>query len=145
MNARIKDLPDMVLDDNYAHLPLPDDYSMDEFIPRASQDKNMNSNGTLLLEFCKQTKMRILNGRTGSDKGVGKFTCHTHRGQSVVDYILVSTDILPRICSFDIGDPNILSDHSFLYVSIWTKSKFSNNDFTNEENATYIPYICMGF
>ena len=72
---------------------------------------------------------------------VGKFTCHTHRGQSVVDYILVSTDILPRICSFDIGDPNILSDHSFLYDSIWTKSKFSNNDFTNKENASYIPYI----
>ena len=41
--------------------------------------------------------MRILNGRTGSDSGIGKFTCHTHRGKSVVDYILVSTDILPLI------------------------------------------------
>ena len=67
MNARTKDLPDMVLDDNFVHLPLPDDYILDDFImPRASEDKISNQNGTLLLEFCKQTNMRILNGRTGS-------------------------------------------------------------------------------
>ena len=79
MNARVKELPDMVMDDNSLHLPLPDDYILDEYLPRSSQDKNMNSNGPLLLEFCKQTNMRILNGRTGSDKGIGKFTCHTRR------------------------------------------------------------------
>ena len=67
MNARVKELPDMVMDDNSLHLPLPDDYILDEYLPRSSQDKNMKSNGTLLLEFCKQTNMRILNGRTGSD------------------------------------------------------------------------------
>ena len=140
LNARTKDLPDMVVDDNSIHLPLPDDYILDEFIPSTSQDKNMNSNGTLLLEFCKQTNMRILNGRHGSDKGVGKFTCHTHRGQSVVDYVLVSTDILPLICSFDIGEPNILSDHSILHVSIWSKSQFADNTPSDEENATFIQY-----
>ena len=56
MNARTKDLPDMVSDDNFVHLPLPDDYILDDFImPRASEDKKSNQNGTLLLEFCKQT------------------------------------------------------------------------------------------
>ena len=141
MNARTKDLPDMVLDDNFVHLPLPDDYILDDFImPRASEDKKSNQNGTLLFEFCKQTNMRILNGRTGSDNGIGKFTCHKHRGKSVVDYILVSTDILPLICSFDIGDPNILSDHSFLYCSIWANSHHSNDRLFNDENIEYVSY-----
>ena len=81
----------MVLDDNFVHLPLPDDYILDDFImPCASEDKKSNQNGTLLLEFCKQTNMRILNERTGSDNGIGKFTCHTHRGKSVVDYNYIS-------------------------------------------------------
>ena len=59
------------------------------------------------MDLCKRTGLRILNGRIGSDKGVGKFTCHTHRGQSVVDYVLASTDSLQLFCFFDIGDPNI--------------------------------------
>ena len=33
MNARTKELPDMVLDDNSLHLPLTDDYVVDEYIP----------------------------------------------------------------------------------------------------------------
>ena len=34
MNARTKELPGMVLDDNSIHLPLPDDYIADEYIYR---------------------------------------------------------------------------------------------------------------
>ena len=71
MNARSKELPDMVIDDSFKHLPLPDDYIEDEYIPRTSHDKNINPNGTSLLDFCKQTNLRILNGRFGSDTGIG--------------------------------------------------------------------------
>ena len=93
MNARTKELPDMVLDDNSIHLSLPDDYIADEYIPRSSQDKNINSNGTLLLDFCKQTNLHILNSRYGSDTGIAVNLLVTHRGESVVDYILANTDI----------------------------------------------------
>ena len=60
MNARSKELPDMVIDDSFIHLPLPDDYIEDEYIPGTSQDKNLNPNGTSLLDFCKQTNLRTL-------------------------------------------------------------------------------------
>lgn len=139
MNARTKDLPDMVVDDNILHLPLPDDYTIDEYMPRSSQDKTTNSNGTQLLDFCKQTNLRIVNGRFGSDKDIGKFTCHTHRGESVVDYVLTSTDILPLIRSFDVGEPNILSDHSVLSFSLAANFEFSRvHEF--EENFESVQY-----
>ena len=82
--------------------------------------------------------MRILNGRTGSDKGIGKFTCHTHRGQSVVDFVLASTDILPLISSFEICDPNILSDHSVVQFSIMSFLQFSDIADSVDENATFV-------
>ena len=54
MNASTGILPDMITDDNSLHVPLPDDYAVDECIPRVSQDKVVNSNGYLLLNFCRQ-------------------------------------------------------------------------------------------
>lgn len=139
MNARTKTLPDMVVDDNILHLPLPDDYMIDEYMPRCSQDKSTNSNGTQLLDFCKQTNLRIVNGRFGSDKDIGKFTCHTHRGESVVDYVLTSTDILPLIRSFDVGEPNILSDHSVISFSLSSNYEFSQENET-DENLESVQY-----
>ena len=73
MNARSKELSDMILDDSSVHLPLLEEYIVDDYIPRTSQNKGSNANGTMLLDFCKRTGLRILNGRIGSDKGVGKF------------------------------------------------------------------------
>ena len=44
-------------------LSLPDDYTADRVRPRVSQDNgHTNNNGIALLEFCKQTGLRILNG-----------------------------------------------------------------------------------
>ena len=64
----------------------------------------------MLLELFKQTSLRIANGRYGSDKVVGNFTCTTSRGQSLVDYVLPSKHILNKIDSFDVCEPNILSN-----------------------------------
>ncbi|XP_077978230.1 uncharacterized protein LOC144433746 [Glandiceps talaboti] len=118
LNARTGEKPDFVFDDSQSHVPLPDDYVIDDCTPRVSQDKNVNSNGTLLLDFCKQSSLRMLNGRCGSDYGVGKFTCYTYNGQSTVDYVLASKDIFDRIQSFSVGDPNIISDHCLISFSI---------------------------
>ena len=52
LNSRIGEMCDYVTDDNATHMTLlPDDYNSDEVIPRRSQDKAVNSNGHLLLEF----------------------------------------------------------------------------------------------
>jgi hypothetical protein len=41
---------------------LPDKYCTDNYLPRVSQDKG-HDYGTMLLDLCKQTGIRILNGR----------------------------------------------------------------------------------
>lgn len=76
MNARTRESPDYLVDDNSHYIPLPENYLVDQdVIPRYSLDKHgSNSNGQMLLDFCKQTSLRIVNGRFGSDKMVGRFS-----------------------------------------------------------------------
>ena len=55
MNARVSDLKDFVEDDNSRHVhALPDDYKPDNILPRSTKDKILNSNGSLLIDFCRQ-------------------------------------------------------------------------------------------
>ena len=72
---------------------MPDDYVDDTPIPRLSKDKSCNENGQDLLQFCKNTGMRIINGRLGDDAGVGRFTCVKGNGRCVVDYVLYKSDM----------------------------------------------------
>ena len=118
-NARSSNNPDFVLDDDSHHMNvLPDEYTPDQFMNRCSQDiGHVNNNGLLLLDLCKQTGVRILNGRVGDDKGVGKFTFVGSRGCSVVDYVLASQDLFEYVSTFKVHDPNILSDHCLLSFS----------------------------
>ena len=64
----------------------------------------------------------IANGRCGADRLIGDFTCTTSRGQSLVDYVLVSRCLLKQIEMFEVRDPNILSDHSLVSFSFRTES-----------------------
>ena len=57
-----------------------------------------------------------------------------------VDYILASTDILPLVRTFNVGDPNILSDHSVIEFSLITSFDFSNTANESEGNAQYISF-----
>ena len=52
------------MDVESAHMDvLPDEYTPDNFTHRYSEDQGrLNNNGLLLLEFCKQTGLRIMNG-----------------------------------------------------------------------------------
>ena len=54
-----------------------------------------------------------MNGRIGSDSGIGKFICVTESGCSVVDYILCRPDLMKYFNSFSVEEPNICScsDH----------------------------------
>jgi exonuclease III len=116
MNARTSDNPDYVTDDNFKYMTmLPDDYVIDTVMERHSQDKgHTNNNGILLLDFCKQTGLRIFNGRVGSDKGMGRYTFVGHRGSSLVDYVIGTQNLLKSVKRFDVSEPNILSDHCLI-------------------------------
>ena len=118
-NSRTSTNADFVEEDQTAHMSvLPDDYMPDRYMSRYSQDKgHVNNNGLLLLDFCKQTGVRIMNGRVGSDRGVGKYTFVGSRGSSVVDYVLSSQELFNLIEGFDVQEPNIMSDHCLVNFS----------------------------
>ena len=53
-------------------------------------DKEINKNGKKLIEMCKMSNLKILNGRMGRDRVIGNYTCCTSRGKSVIDYVIAS-------------------------------------------------------
>ena len=119
LNSRTGIEPDYVVYDNPDNIPvLPEDYVSDTAFDRFSHDRFINTNGRKLLDFCKLNSLRICNGRLGKDKGGGKYTYVGGAGSSVVDYVLVSESIINLISKFNIGDPNILSDHCAVYFSM---------------------------
>lgn len=130
-NGRTSVNPDFVVDDDPVHVSvLPDEYTPDIELPRFSEDKgHVNNNGLCLLDFCKQTGLRIMNGRVGEDYGIGCYTFVGSRGSSVVDYILSSQDLFKNISHFKVHDPNLLSYHCLLSFSI-------NFDKCNEREVT---------
>ena len=104
LNSRIGEMCDYVTDNHATHMHLlPDDYNSDEVIPRRTQDKAVNSNGHLLLDFLKQTGLRVANGRVCEDKHIGSFTYVGSRGSSLVDYC--NPVLLNAFSSFYVHDP----------------------------------------
>ena len=41
--------------------------------------------------------MCIVNGRIGQDKGIGQFTFQGTQGSSLIDYVLLSPDLMDKI------------------------------------------------
>ena len=85
-NARSGTLSNYVTNDSPTHLPLPPEYTSDEVWLRVSEDEKVNNYGKELIDLGISSRLRIMNGRIGMDKGQGVFTCVTPRGSSVVDY-----------------------------------------------------------
>ena len=67
---------------------------------RFSLDKKIDTYGRNLIKMCNDSDLKIVNGRFGSDRSVGNFTCHKPRGESVVDYCLMSNSLLHCISNF---------------------------------------------
>lgn len=87
---------------------------------RYSLDRQVNNTGRKLIEFCRSLDLKMVNGRFGCDKGVGNFTCHKNVGESLVDYVLMSPQLMPRVNNFLVDDlDKLMSDvHSPLCVSL---------------------------
>ena len=77
---------------------------------KTSSDKILNSRGRQLLSLCISSGTRVLNGRTLGDL-CGSYTCYQPSGSSVVDYMLVSEDLLTSVSYFLVHNLSDLSDH----------------------------------
>lgn len=85
---------------------------------RTSEDSVCNSSGLKLLELCKSTDIRILNGRMGEDDGLGLYTFLSSLGKSVIDYALTSIDLFPLISNFIVHDCYTFSSHVPIQMNI---------------------------
>jgi hypothetical protein len=131
-NARTGNELDYINGDGTSHIPLNKDlYSIDANVgKRYSRDNVIDSRGKDLLEICIANKLRIVNGRVFGDSH-GKFTCHNYIGSSVVDYFIVSEQLLQDIMYFHVHDFLPLSDcHCKISMKILSsfKREFNNDD-----------------
>ena len=146
LNCRVGTQADFIdTDKSDEYLNLPDtmeNISIDDIIEensniarkRTSEDQVINENGKELLQLCRTNNLYILNGRVGPEVE-GSFTCHTARGNSVVDYVIAGERLVQFAGSFHINDPSPLSDHNIVSTSF----KFVRhviNDTARERNCT---------
>ena len=72
-------------------------------LERYSKDTSrINKNGANLLELYQTVSLLMINGRLGSDKGIGEFTQVGTTGCSTVDYMLCSPDLFSQITYLNI-------------------------------------------
>jgi hypothetical protein len=115
-NSRIGSKSDCI---NYDILLYDHDYlAMDTFIPRTTTDRGTNRFGEQLLDLCKSTDIRIVNGRLDSDANLGKPTCYTYNGNSVVDYLLTKACNFENISEFRVHDLTAHSNHAPISFSV---------------------------
>jgi hypothetical protein len=86
--------------------------------PRTSEDKNRNKFGDHLMDFCKIFDLAILNGMCHGDED-GKYTFISPTGSSVIDYVLLSHELLAHKMQLNIGDQT-LSHHLPLEFVVFT-------------------------
>ena len=64
-----------------------------------------------------------MNGRLFKDQSVGRVTCYTHNGESVVDYVITSLRNFKSVSDFEVNEFNEYSNHAPLYLSFKTYTK----------------------
>ena len=79
-----------------------------------------------------------MNGRMGNDRGIGKFTCVTENGCSVVDYVLCRPELMHFFNSFVVLEPNILSVHCAINFSFGKLKHI--DDVADDDTSQHIEY-----
>jgi hypothetical protein len=130
LNARTGNLCDILTENKF------EENTENIFLPnipsRYSKDKEVNFFGKELIDFCYMTQTVIVNGRTGTDSGIGKCTC---KDASVVDYVLISGNCFDWVSKFEILDfEKMFSDaHCALTFSVKCKNWGTCEKFSEQE------------
>jgi len=138
-NARMKTFLDYIPDDNLDHIiEDAEGYPTDIFnLPRSSMDSEFYNNyGKKLAELCCAYNIHALNGRIFQDMQ-GNYTCVTHNGASVVDYMLASSELFHSFNDFGVHHRDE-SIHFPLFCSLdididWDNTIHSTEDTEAEE------------
>ena len=136
MNSRTDESKDYVENENTRYVPVPDNYTEDDDVPhRTSCDKKApDEYGHKLIDLCKTCSLRIVNGRVGSDKGVGNYTSINKRSQNVVYYVLCKSNIF-KLVNFAVNEICGRSDHCKL--SFLLKVKYKSNTLSDKIGKTH--------
>ena len=136
-NAYTGTVPDYVQYDESNDLMIDDfHYKYETLLQRNNQDaKRLDNSGKYLLNICKESGLRILNGRSVGDLS-GKPTCVTYNGCSVVDYTVVSYELLSSIGFFKVHEFTALSDHCPISCGVMDHC---NSDLNNSSNLSPLP------
>lgn len=120
-NARTARLPDAIPAADHADIPdvtLPNIHMLPAgSAPRQSSDATVNPFGKKLIALCQDASLLILNGRVNGD-AQGQYTCHTHNGQSLVDYFIASPDMVTPELHLHVDSLPPESDHCQLYLRV---------------------------
>ena len=115
-NARTNTLADFVPKDGNQFI---NDMSETSLHPKIRQnfDTTINNHGKHLINICKNTDLRILNGRTKGDS-LGRPTFHGKNGINSIDYIICDQETFQNVNHLVVKQPAYLSDHSQLIAWI---------------------------
>ena len=133
-NARIGTLQDFIVmpgsdKDNVVDC-IPSKFNSHlEFLnyPRYSEDSKVNRYGKDLIELCKSSDLRIMNGYFNSDNTTGTFTCYTANGKSLIDYLICDVYCYHKLSKFEIDPLTSDSDHRPLIFSFKIDLNKSSN------------------
>lgn len=118
-NSRIGVNKDFMCEDKSSDfLPIPNEVAnCFSYNKRNSEDKLTNSYKNDFLDFVLGYKLIILNGRTIGDI-YGRYTCIKWNGSSLIDYGIVSSDIVKSVTSFKVLSFTEHSDHKPIRLCI---------------------------
>ena len=121
-NTRVGNLSEFV-EDNTPHLtPL---VRLQKPNVRNNCDNLIKQNGRNLIELCRSFHMQIANGRFPGDAW-GNYTHHNiNKGESTVDFAIVSDTLFDHIEDFKVLPQKEHSDHSKIVITI-KNTKVSN-------------------
>ncbi|CAG2235195.1 unnamed protein product [Mytilus edulis] len=133
LNARTANMNDYVQNDKL-HDSILDrvgdlfTYVADEALScRNNPDAGTNDYGTKLLNLCKSSGLRIINGRH-PDGLSNDFTYSGPRGMSVIDYLLAKPNNIEKVLKFITSNFTTYSDHAPIHVQFKTKCTMQCND-----------------
>ena len=121
-NSRVgkqKDYIDFDMNNSFLH---DEDYVPDVASSRASMDSVYNHFGHALLNICRSTNLRIVNGRLFPDRNNGTFTYASNQGASLIDMLLARETDFSLLSDFQVNPFTEFSDHASISFSLCCKN-----------------------